>query len=122
MNELEFLIKEQGINIRVYVANETTTDPNYNEKIASILNSIPLRALVSDISYAKAIWRMPGIKSSQVKEITCNKRYRNLIEKSHKIQIGNNYYYGYKPANGDKIQIKECGDYIIVLVITNETL
>jgi len=122
MNELDFLIKEQGQNIRVFYANETVTDPNYQEKEVSFLNSLPVRAIVSDLSYAQAQWRMTGLKSTQIKELVCNKRYRKLIEKSRKIKIGSDYYYGYKPANGTKIQIKEVDDYIIILIHTDETL
>ena len=122
MNELDLLLKEFGINIRLFFGTETTEDPNYDNKTVSMLNSLPVRALVSDISYAKAKWSMPGIKSGIIKEITCEKRHRALIEKSRKILIDGSYFYGYKPANGDRIQIKQAGDYLIILVTTDETL
>lgn len=122
MNELQQLIREQGTNIQIFIGKETTDDPNYDTKSVAYLNPFPIRALVSDISSASATWRMMGTKTNKVKEVTCNKRHRDLIEKSRKIKISGDFYYGYRPANGSKIQIKEAGDYIIMLVTTDETL
>ena len=122
MEELEQLIREEGINIQIFIGNETTDDPNYNTKSVAYLNPFPVKCLVSDVSYSSATWRAPGIKSSVIKEITCNKRHRDLIEKSRKISISGSDFYGYRPGNGDKIQIKEAGDYIIILIHTDETL
>jgi len=85
--ELDFLLKEHGINIQVFIGQETTADPNYDTKSVSYLNPFPVRALVSDISSASAQWRLMGIKTNKVKEVTCNKRHRSLIEKSRKIKI-----------------------------------
>jgi len=122
MNELDRLFKYVGQYIRVYVAQETTNDPNYDDKTKTMLNSFPVKAIVQDLGYASAKWRLPGIESGGVKEITCEKRHKSLIEKSQKIQIDSEYYYGFKPANGNRMQIKEAGNYIIVLLTTEETL
>ena len=119
--ELEFLIKENGQNIRVYVATETDNDPNYDDKTVSMLNSKPVRALVSQVGHTSSQWRMPGIKASKVMELTCNKKYKSLIEKSRKMVIDGTTYYGWKPSQGSKIQYKEAGDYLILLVHTDET-
>jgi len=122
MDELDLLINEIGINIQIFIGTETIDDPNYNTKSVSYLNPFPVKAIVQDVSYSTATWRMPGIKSETIKEITCHKRHRGLIEKSRKIKIGSDYFYGWKPANGTRIQIKEADNYIIVLVNTDETL
>jgi len=122
MDELQALFKEVAINIQIFIGTETVDDPNYNTKSVAYLNPKPVRAIVQDISYASATYRAPGIKSGIIKELTIAKRHRGLIEKSRKILIGDSYFYGYRPANGDKIQIKEAGNYIIVLVATDETL
>ena len=121
MNELDFLIAEKGKNIRVFYATETVDDPNYQEKTVSYLNSLPVRALVSEIGYTSSQWRMPGIKASSTMELTCNKRYKKLIEKSRKIIIEDVTYYGWKPSNGNKIQIQEVDDYITIMIHTDET-
>lgn len=122
MNELDLLFKEIASNIQIFIAIESVSDPNYKTKSVSFLNPFPIRAIVQDVSSARAEHRMMGIKTNKVKELTIESRHRNLIEKSRKIKIASDNYYGYRPANGSKIQIKEAGNYIIVLVTTDETL
>ncbi len=121
MNELDILFKQYGKNIKIFIGRETIEDPNYSKKAVAYLNPLPVRALVKDITFASASYRMPGIKTGQVKELTIEKRHRLLIEKSRKIEISGEIYYGYRPANDTKIQIKEMENYIIVLIATDET-
>lgn len=118
MNELQQLIREQGTNIQIFIGKETTDDPNYNTKSVAYLNPFPIKALVSQVGFTSSQWRMPGIKASKVMEITCNKRHKNLIEKSRKIVIDSVEYVGWRPGEGNNIQYKIMDDYIQLLVHT----
>ncbi len=118
--ELTDLLNNEGQNIKIYFSSETVVDPNYQIKERVLTGSMNVRGLVSDLSYAKAIWRMPGIKSEITKEIITQYKFKSYFLKSEKIEIDGETFYGYKPANGNKIQIKRMGDYMSVLVHTQE--
>ncbi|RLE64492.1 MAG: hypothetical protein DRJ38_05460 [Thermoprotei archaeon] len=122
LHELEDLFKNEGQNIKIYFAKERVVDPNYNTKERTTTGSIVIRGLVSDLSYSKAIWRMPGIKAEVTKELIAQYKYKSYFEKSEKIEIDGEVFYGYKPANGNKIQIKRMGNYISILIHTNEVV
>ncbi len=118
MNELDILFKQYGKNIKIFIGRETIEDPNYSKKTVAYLNPLPVRALVKQIGFTSSQWRMPGITSSKVLEITIEKRHLNLIEKSRKIVVEGIEYVAWRPANGTKIQIKEMENYLVILIHT----
>ena len=59
---------------------------------------------------------MPGIRTSKAKELIIEKKYKNLIKASSKILIDGEYYYGWKDNVGNKLQIREQGEYIRIYV------
>jgi len=120
MDELDLLINEIGINIQIFIGTETVDDPNYDSKSVSYLNPFPVKAIVSQVGFTSSQWRMPGIKAAKVMEVTMHKRHQGLVEKSRKITISGITYYGWKPSEGNNIQYKIMGNYLQLLVHTNE--
>ena len=99
------IFKKQAKYIKIYVGKETIEDP-YEKNVSVVhLNAIPIKAIVEDLTTTQAKWKMQGINTSEVKEITIETKYRTLIDASTKIAIGSKEYEGWKD-NG-RMQIRE---------------
>ena len=107
---MDELFKNKSIYIRIFMGTTVETDPFEHTIEETLLNSIPIKAIVSDISPASSQWKMPGIISEKTKQILIEKKYKNMLKMSRKIKIGNDYYYGWK-VNGRLNYVIE-GEYI----------
>lgn len=107
---MDKLFREQYQTIKIYIAKETIDDPYERNVSLTYLNPLPIKAIVSDVGFASAIWKMPGISAEKVKEIIIEKRYKSLLLKSQKIEIDDEYFYGYK-ING-KLQYRQEDEYL----------
>jgi hypothetical protein len=96
--------------IRIYLGTETIQDPYERNVSETLLNPIPIKAIVTDLTFAKVQWAMPGIVTDKAKEIIIQKRYESLLLKSRKIKIGTEYYNGWKV--NEKLQYRVEGNYI----------
>ena len=111
------LFDEQAINVRIYLGKESTLDPyEKNTDYVEISNSIPLRAIVTDVSPSKAVWKMPGVTSDKIKQLILPKKHLPLILQSQKITIqgDDSTYYGYKIEG--KMSIVTEGEFIRVYI------
>ena len=112
---MDKLFKEESKKIRIYMTTEVETDPYEHTVEHTNLNPLPIRALISDLIASQLNWKMPGIATESAKELIIEKKYRTLLEKSHLIEIDDDYYEGWK-ING-RMQIKVIGkDYLRVYV------
>jgi len=108
-NFMEELFKEQAIRIKIYLAVPSVNDPFEKDETLSELPSLPIDAIVNDLSFSKVKWNMDGISTDSAKEIYIEKKNESLLEQSYKIQIEGINYEGYKVLG--KMQIKTEGDY-----------
>ena len=110
---MDKLFNETATNIRIYIGTETILDPIEKNVETTLINPIPIKAIVTELSPAKAQWVMVGITSEKTKQIICKKIHRPLIEQSRKITVqgDSSEYYGYK-VNGRLSITEEGGDYI----------
>lgn len=116
---MEYLFREESKKIKIYLATETETDPYEHTVEITKLNPLPIRALISDLTSSQLVWKMPGIETEKAKELIIEKKYRSLIEKSHLIEIDNEYYEGWK-ING-RMQIKQIGkNYLRIYAYANK--
>ncbi len=111
---MDELFKEQAINIRIYMAVETVNDPYEKTVEINMLPSLPIKAIVTDVAFAKIQYAMPGIVTDKVKEIIIKKKYRSLIEKSQKITIAGDFYEGWR--QNSRMQIREEGNFLRIYV------
>ncbi len=109
---MDELFKNHSQKIKIYLATETIDDPYEKNVSLTELNPIPIKAIVTDLTFAKVQYAMPGIITDKAKEIIVKKKYRSLLEKSYKIQIlgDTDYYEGWK--SNSKMQIREEGNYL----------
>jgi len=107
------LFDELSVPIKIYVGVEEIQDPYEKNIKETLLTPIPIKAIVTELSPAKAQWVMIGITSEKTKQIICKKIHRPLIEQSRKITVkgDSSEYYGYK-VNGRLSITEEGGDYI----------
>lgn len=110
MDTLKDLFQEWSQKIRIYLVKTDILDPYEKNIEITELPSLPIPAIVNDLSFSKIQWTLAGIITNSAKEIYVEKKYRNLIENSYKIEINNEYYEGYR-INA-KMAIKEEGDYL----------
>ena len=100
--------------IRIFCGVTQITDPYEQSVSISYLPPVPIKAIITDLSSAKLIWKIPGITTSKVKELLVEKKYRSLLEQSYKIEIDGTDYEGWK-ENG-KLAIIGWENYIRVYV------
>lgn len=107
---MEELFKEQSRTIKIYLGVETVEDPYEKNTTYSLLNPLPIKAIVTDLTTTKAQYAMAGIVVDKAKEIIIEKKYESLLLKSQKIQVDNDYYVGWR-QNG-RLQYRIEGDYL----------
>ena len=111
---MEKLFKEKSQKIRIYLGTEVETDPFEHTVETTMLNPFPIKAIVTDLTASSAQWKMVGIVVDKAKEIIIEKKYRSLLEKSHKIEIDGDFYNGWN-VNG-RMQIREEGNYCRIYI------
>ncbi len=107
---MDRLFKETAKNIKIFLAIETIDDPYEKNVSLTDLNPIPIKAIVSDLTFAKINWTMPGVVSDKAKEIIIQVKHKSLLEMSQKIYIDGDYYYGWR-MNG-QLQYRQEGNYL----------
>lgn len=93
---MEVLFKESSEKILVYTSVETVLDPEDLNVAHEVLNSLPIDAIVTDISGSSMSYKTNGIIQEDSKEIIIEKKHRPLVELSYKITVDSIDYQGYK--------------------------
>jgi len=109
------LFKKNSKWINIYQGIETVDDPFEKNTTVTYINPKSIRALISDLTFAKIKWSMPGVITSRAKIILIEKRYLTLLENSQMIEIKTDNhsvesYEGWR--ENSKLQYKIEGDYI----------
>jgi hypothetical protein len=107
---MDSLFREHSEKILIYIGREQEEDTVENNVSVSMYNPVPIDAIVSDLSFAKVGWSMPGKHASKAKEILVEKKHQALLELSQKIKIGADLYEGFRESG--RIQSKVEGDYL----------
>jgi len=107
---MEELFRNHCKTIRIYFGVEKETDPFEHTVETTMLNPLPIKAIISDVAFAKIQWAMPGIVADKAKEIIIEKKHENLLKQSQKISINGEFYQGWR-QNG-KLQYRQEGLYI----------
>lgn len=111
---MDEFFKEMAQKIKVYLSVESVSDPYEKNVELTTLPSLPILAVVNDLSFSKIQWAMPAIFTDSAKEIYIHKRHETLIEQSYKIEIKNVLYDSWR-ING-RMQKKQEGDYIRIFI------
>ena len=111
---MDRFFKEQSSRVLLYFAKETTTDPYRKTKEFSIVSSVPISAIVSDLNATQMQWKMPGISTGKAKQLIINKRDLESIRSSYKLKINNDYYEGWRVNS--QLQYRETGEYVRLYV------
>jgi len=93
---MENLFKEKSECIKIFCGQETIVDPYEKNVEVTMMNSIPIKGIVTDLIASQMIWKIPGITPNKAKEIIVKKKYENLLKASQKIQIRGEFYYGWR--------------------------
>jgi len=107
---MDRLFREMSQKIKLYIGKEVELDPFEKNTDVSMLNSLPILSIVTDVAFAKIQWALPGISTDKVKEIIVQKKYLNLLKQTQQIEIDGEYYEGWK-QNG-KLQYRQESNYI----------
>jgi len=115
---MDNIFKEHSQKILIYMSTETQIDPFSKEVEHVTLNSLPIDALVSDLSGESISYKTGGIITSNSKEIICEVKHKELIKRSYKIEVDGEEFIGYK-KNG-AMQIRNLDANYIRLYIHRE--
>jgi len=113
---MDKLFKEESQRIRVYLSFETIADPYEKNVDKTPQKPRIISAMVTDLVSTQLEWKMPGVQTNKAKELMIEKKYRTLIECSEKVEINNEYYYGWRDNAGERVQIREEGDYLKIYI------
>ena len=116
---MDNIFRDYSEKILIYLSVTSTDDPYEKQTTEDLLNSVPIRAIVSDYSFEKVRWSMPSISTDSVKEILVEYKHKSLIEQSYRISIDGENYQGYK-ING-KLSFRKEGSYMRVLCYSERT-
>ena len=106
---MDNLFEEKSQCIKIYLGTESIVDPYEKNVEETLLNPISIKGIVTDLTFAKIQWAMPGIVTDKAKEIIIRKKDRPKLEMSRKIKIGSEYFEGWKVNS--QMQIREEGEY-----------
>jgi len=104
------VFKENSKTIYMYPGLETITDPFDKTAETTLLNPLPIKAIVADLTFTKIQWAMPGIETDKALEIIILKKHENLLKQTYQIKVDNELYNGWQ-ING-RLQYRPEGDYI----------
>ncbi len=110
------LLKNEGKLTKVlfYVANTTIADPYEKNKTLNYMQSVPVDALVRDVSIEALAWKYYGNMPMGSKQIIVESKYLNLVKSSRRISIDGNYYQTYFDDSKGFAIIHRL-DYIIIV-------
>ena len=111
---MDRLFKSMAQKIKLYLGKEVETDPFEKNTDVSMLNSLPISAIVTDLTATKIQYAMIGITTDSAKEVVVEKKYLNLLKLSQMIEIEGEYYEGWR-QNG-KLQIRKEGNFLRLYV------
>ncbi len=92
---MDTLFREESQYIYMYSSTETDLDPYEHNVQVTRMNALPIKALVTDLTFTKVQWAMPGIDTNKAKEIVIEKKHEGLLKLTYKIKIDNDYYEGW---------------------------
>lgn len=118
-NCLNEFFNEHAKTIRIYLAIENEIDPFEKNVELTQLNSLPIKAIVSDISPASAVYKMPGISTEATKEIIIKKKYKKLLKQSQLIEVDGELFEGWK-ING-RLSYRVEGQYLRAYIYIKRT-
>lgn len=107
---MDKLFKDMAKSIKIYLGKENIDDPYEKNVSLTTMNPIPIKAIISDLTFAKIQWAMPGIVADKAKEITIKIRHKSLLEMSQKIEIDGEFYEGWR--QNSKMQTRKEGNYL----------
>lgn len=107
---MEQVFRENARTIYFYPGIETVIDPFEKTVETTLLNPLPIKAIVADLTFSKIHWSLPGIEVDKALEIIIQKKHENLLKQSYKIKIDNDFYDGWQ-MNGS-LQFRPEGNYI----------
>ena len=110
------MLRERGETILVYPGIERESDDMEKKKFVKLLNPIPIKALIKDFNPTALVWNAIGLSNIGAKEITIEKKYKDLMKVARKITIRDENYCVFKEGSGSKHQIWQMDDFVKVIV------
>lgn len=107
---MDIVFRETAKTIYMYPGLETETDPFEHTVETRLLNPLPIKAVITDLTFTKIHYAMPGIETDKAKEIIIQKKYETLLKQSYKIKVGNDFYEGWQINS--RLQYRIEGNYL----------
>ena len=101
--------------ILVYPAITLVDDPYEKTTSTSYLNPLPIKGIVSEITFGGLKYKYYGQLPTGSKHVICELRYKQTLLAASKVTIDAQEYSAYKDADG-AFQVKEHSDYLVVIL------
>ena len=115
------LLRNEGrlTNLHVYQAQEVQLDPYEKNKSLTFMNSLPVKALVRQVSFEALHWKYYGQLPVGSIEVIVEKKNKTLLRTADKIKYNDDYYKCWKDDSRG-FAILERPDYIIMILAKKE--
>ena len=94
------LFKKEARPILIKVDKAVKDKYGFGEISSGYSTYISINAIVNSVDYARIIYKLPGVKTDEAKEIIFEKESLNTFLMSKKIIIDGNEYYGWTDNSG----------------------
>jgi hypothetical protein len=117
MRDIFKLLKNIGElkTILVYPKYTRIADPYSKKTVDSLMNPLPVKSIVSEISFSGLKYKYYGNIPTGSKQILCEVCHKNLFLTAGKITIDDNEYGVYVDADKN-FQILERPDYLVIIL------
>lgn len=110
---LKEVFLQQAETVQVYVSmgiSSDTDDDDYSETTETLLQPVPMKAIIVHTSPEKLTWKFQGINTKQGFDLIIKASYIPTIRMSKKIVVRGVVCYGYKDTS-NQLQMQNLDNY-----------
>lgn len=101
--------------IYLYPSIETETDPTEHITSETLLNAIPMKALVNQVGFSALRWKFWGQLPTGSIQVICEPQFENALLISRQIKYNGNTYYIYKD-DAKRFALQKRENYLVVIL------
>lgn len=113
MERIDFKQHNNGF-LKVFIAKETVDDYTEKTKSLTYYNPIVIPAIISELTSEQLFWKSGGVRADRSFQVLIDKKFRETLRLSNKININGVDCYGYRNKT-TKLKMKEMDTYIELL-------
>ena len=101
------LFREQSQIVWIHVAEEAIDDPYEKNVTHTEVMSLPIKAIITDLTATQINYKMIGILTANAKEIIIESKWKELIKQSYTIEVNDIQYIGWRQEGKLQYRIEQ---------------